>query len=281
MSPAMADPVYPVPESLSPSRVSAFTQCPLQFRFVNIQGLPSPPTIHTTRGTIVHRALEILLANPPARRGRGDAAEAHAAAKAEYTDHRDVTDLWLDDDATEALWRDTADLVQAYLDMEDPAHVHPEGLELRLETELGDFTLRGIIDRLERGADGRLVVSDYKTGKAPTENQVGERMKPMMLYGWLCLRIYGEAPGTLRLYYLKDKTVVEREPTTGDLEFHAKRTESVWKAIASACTSGRFLPRKSALCNYCNYRQWCPEFGGDPSRAADEAPLVIGRKPGS
>jgi putative RecB family exonuclease len=248
---------------------------------VNIQGLPSPPTIHTTRGTIVHRVLEILFANPPERRSRDDAREAHRAAREEYTDHPDVTDLFLDDDETARLWSDTSDLVDAYLEMEDPALVRPEGLELRIEARLGEFTLRGIIDRLERDDVGRLVISDYKTGRSPAEHQVSERMNPMMLYGWLCLQHLGEAPATLRLYYLKDKKVVERAPTAANLEFHAKRTTSVWQAIATACTTGRFQPRKSALCNFCNYRQWCPEFGGDPDRAAGEAPLVVGRRPES
>jgi putative RecB family exonuclease len=275
------EPVYAVPTSLSPSRVSAFTQCPLQFRFVNVQGLPSPPTIHTTRGTIVHRVLEILFANPPERRTRDDAHEAHRLAREEYTDHPDVTDLFLDETETTALWSDTADLVDAYLEMEDPSLVRPEGLELRLEVPLGEFVLRGIIDRLERDDEGRLVISDYKTGRSPSENQSAERMNPMMLYGWLCLRHFGEAPSTLRLYYLKDRKVLERSPSVTDLEFHAKRTTSVWKAIATACTTGKFQPRKSALCNFCEYRQWCPEFGGDPERAAAEAPLVVGRRPGS
>lgn len=274
-----SQPVYPIPETLSPSRVSAFTQCPLQFRFVNIQGLPSPPTIHTTRGTIVHRALEILFGRPPERRGRDDAREAHRAAREEYAAHPDVTDLFLDDAATEGLWSDTADLVEAYLDMEDPSSVRPEGLELRLEARLGDFTLRGIIDRLERDDAGRLVISDYKTGKSPSVNQEAERMNPMMLYGWLCLQSLGEAPGVLRLYYLRDRKVVERAPTHQNLEFHAKRTTSVWRAIATACTTGTFQPRKSALCSFCDYRRWCPEFGGDPDLAANEAPLVVGRRP--
>ena len=32
--------VFPVPTSLSPSRVESFTNCPLQFRFASIERLP-------------------------------------------------------------------------------------------------------------------------------------------------------------------------------------------------------------------------------------------------
>ena len=29
------------------------------------------------------------------------------------------------------------------------------------------------------------------------------------------------------------------------------------------------------LCNWCAYQRWCPEYGGDPSLAATEAPVVL------
>ena len=48
-----------------------------------------------------------------------------------------------------------------------PRTITPIGLELRLEVEVGEPPLRGIIDRLELDADGELVVTDYKTGRAP------------------------------------------------------------------------------------------------------------------
>ena len=57
-------PAYTVPMSLSPSRVGSFTSCPMQFRFSSIQKLPEPPGIATTKGTIVHRALELLFDRP-------------------------------------------------------------------------------------------------------------------------------------------------------------------------------------------------------------------------
>ena len=76
--------VYPVPTSLSPSRMEAFTSCPLAFRFLSIERLPEPPSIHSTRGSLVHRALELLFVNPPERRGSADARAAYEQAVAEY-----------------------------------------------------------------------------------------------------------------------------------------------------------------------------------------------------
>lgn len=270
------DGVFPVPVSLSPSRVSSFTSCPLQFRFVNVQGLPDPPTIHTTIGTIVHRALELLFANDAAARTTSSAAVAHDAARAEFTGHPDVELLRLSPAEKEKMWATTAALVTKYFDMEDPRVVDHQASELRLEHSMGEFSLRGIIDRLERDDNGRLVIVDYKTGRSPHHSQKQQRMNAMMLYAWLCQQEFGEIPSTLRLMYLKDGTVIEEHPTEQTVKFQVTRTNAVWKAIATACVSGNFRPNKSALCNFCSYKQWCPEFGGDPDRAAREAPEALG-----
>lgn len=48
----------PLPTSLSPSKLAAFTSCGLQFRFRTIDRLPEPSSPAACRGTLVHAALE-------------------------------------------------------------------------------------------------------------------------------------------------------------------------------------------------------------------------------
>src|ERR671922_249433 len=59
---------FPVPRSLSPSKVSSFTDCALAFRFSVIDRLPEPPSPAATKGTLVHAALERLHLLPPGDR---------------------------------------------------------------------------------------------------------------------------------------------------------------------------------------------------------------------
>jgi len=66
------------------------------------------------------------------------------------------------------------------------------------------------------------------------------------------------------------------EPTEQQISFQEKRTQAIWKAIATSCTTGRFAPQKSALCKFCAYQKWCPEFGGNPDDAVHEAPVTLG-----
>jgi len=51
----------PLPTSLSPSKVSSFKDCALAFRFSAIDHLPEPPLLDAVKGTLVHRALELLM----------------------------------------------------------------------------------------------------------------------------------------------------------------------------------------------------------------------------
>lgn len=144
--------VFPVPTSLSPSRVSSFTSCPLAFRFSSIDRLPEAPSAPAVKGTTVHRALELLFTHPPAGRTRERAAETLDHALAEMATDDDYLGLELNEDDADRFAADARSMVDRYFALEDPADVHPIGLELKLQAELGSLTMRGVIDRLELNA---------------------------------------------------------------------------------------------------------------------------------
>jgi putative RecB family exonuclease len=265
--------MFDVPTSLSPSRVEAFTSCPMAFRFASIEKLPEPPSIHTTRGSLVHRALELLFTRPAGERDRAAAFAAYDTAVAEYLVHPDLTQLQLDPPATERLLAECRALVERYLEMEDPSAVREIGVELRLEASVGTLALRGIIDRLELDAEGRLVVTDYKTGRAPSQNYEQRRLSGVHFYSFLCEEVLGERPAAIRLMYLSSGETIEATPSAQSVRFVTTRTTAVWKAVEKACHTGDFRPRPGALCASCAFQPWCPAFGGDPSLAAVEAPL--------
>jgi putative RecB family exonuclease len=262
---------YVVPTSLSPSRVSAFTSCPMQFRFASIQKLPEAPGVATTKGTIVHRALELLFVRPRGSRTPEALHDDLTAALHEFADHPDYVGLRLDPDGAAAFAEECRELVEKYFAMEDPNAVREIGLELWMEAPVGHLNLRGIIDRLELDADGELVVTDYKTGRAPSGNYEQKSLAGVQFYSFLCEAVFGKRPAKIRLMYLKSGETIETVPSAQSVKFITTRTSAVWSAVERACTSGDFRPRPSSLCGFCSFKQWCPAFGGDPDLAADEA----------
>jgi putative RecB family exonuclease len=268
---ALATPVFPVPTSLSPSRVSSFTSCPLQFRFSSIEKLPEPPGVATTKGTVVHRALELLFVRPAAGRTPEALRADMATALEEYRIHPDYVGLQLDETAAAAFDGDCHAMIDKYFAMEDPTRVREIGLELWMEAEVGPLTLRGIIDRLELDADGGLVVTDYKTGRAPSANFEQKSLAGVHFYSFLCEAVLGRRPAKIRLMYLASGETIETVPSAQSVKFITTRTSAVWSAVERACTTGDFRPRQSRLCDWCSFKQWCPAFGGDPALAATEA----------
>lgn len=260
----------PAPASLSPSRVEAFTSCPLAFRFANIDKLPEAPSPHTTKGSLVHRALELLFTRPAAARDADAAFAALDEAIAEYRTDPEFVDLHLDDAATDEFLADARRLVEGYLAMEDPTRVHDIGLELRLEAPAGSLTLRGIIDRLDLDETGELVVTDYKTGRAPSVRQEQQRLSGVHFYSFLCEHVLGKRPARIRLMYLRSGEVIEAVPSAQSVRFITTRTKAVWQAVERAIANDDFRPRTGPLCSFCAFQRWCPAYGGDPSLARSD-----------
>jgi putative RecB family exonuclease len=57
----------------------------------------------------------------------------------------------------------------------------------------------------------------------------------------------------------------------------------VWSAIERAATTGDWRPKTSKLCDWCDYREFCPAWGGTPPPLPDNAaalaldPVVSGQ----
>jgi len=260
----------PLPRTLSPSKLSAFKDCPLAFRFSAIDKLPEVPSPHAVKGTLVHNALERLFWDHP-RGGRTPEA-AHAALAEAWDALRadpDMQALDLSADQSQAFLADAASLVEGYFRLEDPDTVDAVGVELTLEAEVAGLHLRGIVDRLDVTPDGGFVVVDYKTGRVPSVLQEQQRLGGVQFYALLCERVLGRRPTLVRLMYLREPLVIEAQPSEQGVRGTRQRTTAVWSAIERACEQEDFRPRPSALCNWCSFQTFCPAFGGDPTRATE------------
>jgi putative RecB family exonuclease len=259
----------PLPSSLSPSKVSTFRDCALAFRFSAIDRLVEPPTVHTAKGTLVHRALERLFWHHP----MGARSEAAAAAELdtawqELSAEGELDGLGLEGAAGERFLAEAGALVEGYLRLEDPDTVTAVGVELTLEAEVGGLLLRGIIDRLDVLPSGDLVVVDYKTGRVPPAGHEQQRLAGVQFYALLCEEVLGRRPAKVRLLYLKEPVCIEADPSDQALRGLRQRTRAIWSAIEKACDAEDFRPKPSPLCGWCSFKALCPAFGGDPSLAS-------------
>jgi putative RecB family exonuclease len=250
-----------LPRTLTPSKVVAFTNCPLAFRFSQIERRPEPPSPHAVKGTLVHAALEGLFWNHTPGARTPDAAHAELERCWEDLQHDDeYVELALDRDGAESFLADARTLVDNYFRLEDPNEAQAVGIELGVETVVDGMRLRGIIDRLDVKPDGSLIVVDYKTGRAPSERYERGSMGGVQTYALLCESLLGRAPAEVRLLYLRQPVAISTVASEQSIRGQRRRATAVWTAIERACDAEDFRPHVGPLCNYCNFKDSCPAF---------------------
>ncbi|QGN57272.1 PD-(D/E)XK nuclease family protein [Nostocoides sp. HKS02] len=260
--------------ALSPSRASDFKQCPLLYRFRAVDKLSAPPSAAAARGTLVHAVLERLF-DLPAEQRTPAAAEAllgpqwEALVAAEPELAQLITG---DETVTEESWfGDAQALIETWFGLEDPTRLEPAERELYVETEVDGLVLRGYVDRLDVAPDGAMRVVDYKTGRSPSELFEGKALFQMKFYALVLWRLRGEIPRLLQLVYLGNGEVVRYTPDEHDLLSLERNLKAVWTAIERAALTGDWRPKTSRLCDWCDFRQLCPAWGGTPPPLPEDA----------
>jgi putative RecB family exonuclease len=249
-----------LPTSLSPSKVSSFRDCALAFRYSAIDRLPEPPTVPAAKGTVVHKALELLFGLDPDARTLDAALALLPDAERAVLDGEEYTSLEVPD--RRAFSASAADLITRYFQLEDPRVIRPVGLELMLEAELGGVRLRGIIDRLEEDDDGGLVVTDYKTGRVPGDRYEQGKLGGVHFYAYLCETVLGRRPSRIQLLYLGQPVAIVAEPSDQSIRGLERRVSAIWTAVERACEQEDFRPKPGRLCDWCSFKEHCPAFGG-------------------
>jgi putative RecB family exonuclease len=264
--------------ALSPSRAGDFMACPLMYRFRTIDRLPEEPSPDAVRGTVVHKVLEDLFDLPAAGRTPEAAAdmleptwetllEAEPELAAMFGDEGPDLTAWLSSCRT---------VLARYFDLEDPRRLEPADRELYVEALLDSrLLLRGFVDRVDVAPDGRIRITDYKSGRSPGVGFEAKALFQMKFYALVIWRLRGVVPSVLQLVYLGNGEILRYEPDEDDLRATERKVEAVWTAIQLAHETGDWQPSPSRLCDWCSYHQFCPTKGGTVPPLPERVPVPV------
>ncbi|HSG79644.1 MAG TPA: PD-(D/E)XK nuclease family protein [Acidimicrobiia bacterium] len=252
-------------ERLSPSRASDFKQCPQLFKFRAIDRLPEPSTVYQARGTTAHLALQRLFDLPADRRTPETLYDLFREA---WTEIRleEYGDLFGSVDEERSWGLESLELLANYFTVEDPRTFDPLDRELDMTEDLDGLVIRGILDRMEETDDGQLIITDYKTGKAPPERYALPAFFALKIYALLIRRRTGRTPDAVKLIYLNGPTVYEIPVVDAQLDAMDRQLRALWAAIDTAIDEDRFPPRVGKLCDWCSFQDICPAFAGTVTR---------------
>jgi putative RecB family exonuclease len=253
------------------SRMTTFEQCARRYRYRYLDQIREGFTsIEAFMGSRAHGAIEWLWRE----RQQGRCPDARAAV-ARYCDDWDreyaaapvPVKVVRDGEQAETYRRMGAEMVADYhRDRFLGDDLHTEGIELHVEMTLSSgHGFQGFIDRLARGADGRLHVIDYKTGKRVPSRFEGKDADQLRAYAVALFSAGHDQPIRLRLEYLRTGRILEGEVAPEDAPALERRLAARVQVAAGADV---FPPAPGPLCGWCGFNDVCDAATGAPRRAS-------------
>ncbi len=265
------------PRHLSPSSSNLYQQCPRKWRHRYVDRLPDPPGVPALVGTFAHLVLEHLLQRPEGQRSQDQAKLLARTLWPEFEREPDYQALGLNDaGAKDFRWQAWIAIAGLWA-LEDPDATQVHATEHEVQVDISGVPFRGIIDRVDVRDEG-LVVSDYKSGKAPAERFRHRPLKQVLLYAAALQAHTGQLPIGARLLYLGQRTLGVRV-TPSNIGAATEELAGTWQALNDDCASGTFEASTGPLCAWCPFLAECPE-GQAEVRARDAAGNVRADAPG-
>jgi RecB family exonuclease len=125
--------------------------------------------------------------------------------------------------------------------------------EESFEIRFGETAIVGRIDRIDRTPDGGVVILDYKTGKARTQEDADESLQ-LSIYALAAQEKWGYRVGSLAFHNLEGNVTVATRRSVLQLEDAKERVQAAAESIAA----GDFRAKVDFHCAFCPYRSVCP-----------------------
>ena len=147
--------------ALSASDIETYRACPLKYKFARVFRVPQEPTINQRFGIVVHQVLERYHQS-----GGQSVDELLGLLEAGWR-----RSGFGPTDEERQLHVKAENALQQYHERFQADDAEPMWFEKSFNFKIGAHTLRGRVDRVDRMADGRYELIDYKTGrpKAPAQ----------------------------------------------------------------------------------------------------------------
>ena len=262
-------PVYPFPAKFSFTKLAAFRNCPLQYKYAHIIRIPIFGKPQFSFGKSLHNTLERFFREWLTEREASQSGLFGAEEKPKKKDSSSLPELdkllsiyneeWISnwypskEDMEKNKERGQKVLKKYWEELaKDPPKVL--AVEQSFNVKLGDYTLFGYIDRIDELPNGNLAIVDYKTGQAKKDLSTEDK-EQLIIYQMAIEepRLFNRKVEKLIYYYLEDGKTQEFVGTQKDKQ---KLEKSLLERIEKIKNSD-FPPKPSQLCKYCDFNKIC------------------------
>jgi putative RecB family exonuclease len=177
------------------SQLSLFHQCKLAFKYGYIDNLERTSNFWAEAGTLGHSIFE--------EKDKGEIDNCAKEWEERFT--KEVVSYPQIQNA-EKIVENLYNGVLVFFKKFKGWRTIPELLEHPFETDMGDYTLRGFIDRVSYIEEDELGIQDYKISNPYKGKELREKMRQLYLYSKPLSEMYGRFPKKLTLFFFKTGT---------------------------------------------------------------------------
>jgi DNA helicase-2/ATP-dependent DNA helicase PcrA len=241
------------PLTLSYGQVTDYLECPARYRYAHAIRIPTPASHQMAYGRALHAAVQAFHRRQMAGRPT-TLDELYAELDAAWESVGYLTRQH--EEARRAAAREA---LQRFWNEQQSDPARPVAVEQEFAVLLGRDRLRGRYDRVDRDADGRVTITDYKSADVRDPATASRRARDSLqlsIYALAYEGQHGRPPDELALHFLESGIVGRSASSPKRL---AKATEQV-RAAADGIRAGEFDANPSPMrCGFCPFREICPD----------------------
>jgi superfamily I DNA/RNA helicase/RecB family exonuclease len=242
------DPGVRLTTNLSATAVELYDHCPMQFKLEREWRIPGEIPAAMQYGATMHRVLRTYYDAIQFNRPVTD------EALLEFL-RIDLAQAGLQDRYQHELYEgqgaaQLADFLATARQKPRPDVLHTEQ---EFKIRIGNATVAGRMDRIDRIDGNRVVIVDYKTGKPRSQEDADESLQ-LSLYAIAAHEGLGYQAERLAFHNLEDNSLVSTTRSRLQLEEAKAKVEEVAQKIAA----GEFEAKPGFQCTFCAYRNLCP-----------------------
>ena len=255
----MSELPYVLPEYVSPSSLSTYTQCPLKYKYSRVNKIPEPPTQATLLGNFVHDVLEAFYGQlDPDQRTASSLRSLSTSTWADGGWADRIKGIVKEEESQSFRWNAWWCLENIFK-VENPKAVDVSGVETELNGKILGVPMKGFIDRWF-AANGEVRISDYKTGKTPREPYVDDKFTQLLIYAVVLAQEIDEKVTHVELLYLKDGKKFVRDVSDVMIESVSRMVSETYDAIVSSFKNDEWPANPTKLCYWCHYKNNICEY---------------------
>jgi DNA helicase II / ATP-dependent DNA helicase PcrA len=241
---------------LSATKISKFENCPLQYKYSEIDRIPGKPSKpYFSLGNVVHKVLEVFHDE-----GYSSFIEMERLLEKHWT-----SDGFLFEQEEDQSKSDAKEMLKNYFEFIQKNPVHLYSTERIFKFSLNKCEVSGKCDRIDRTPNGEIKIYDYKTSKYQKSEKELKKDIQLAIYAMYSNQPktddknsgLGRIPKELSLLSLRHENPKVSVTFT---EEKLEEFKTYIDNIALKIREGDFPSKPSYNCQYCDYRDLiCPD----------------------